>query len=490
MNEEELNFKTDLIIPEKFYKECLSADYNINDMNKIKEYLDDSDSLIKLKGLVGLRKILKIEEAKEEPALIYNDINKLFNLLENYPTEFKSECLTCLSCIEEYNIKVENKIKNEPTDKIINIILYILEYPKKFNLELIHANLKYISLLVNNNEITKKLGIEKLYKTIKNLIENVYPSDITKISICLTILSKIIENNKKTPENENIYIESIPLSNEMLNKFESNKDIAITSLHILYFITNDVDKMPLLSKKILDTILEIHLLDKIISKIDKLDVEDEKLEILYSSRIIGNFAAMEDSFYTDKVIELNVLDKLKILIQDKYSPSTRKEIAWIISNVAAGTQEQLNTLYENNFPDILFDMILNGEEGDIKNHCLWALYNFSNLNNQEYLNSLVESGFLDIIIKRLNIDSGDTLCCSMEALFNILSKRKNVDPANFNIIESKIEELNILNELKNFLNNNNHMKKICRDKAKTILNKCFAIENVDQFLKESQAEIK
>ena len=40
----------------------------------------------------------------------------------------------------------------------------------------------------------------------------------------------------------------------------------------------------------------------------------------------------------DKVIELNILDKLKILIQDKYVFNIRKECAWIISNIAAGTK--------------------------------------------------------------------------------------------------------------------------------------------------------
>jgi hypothetical protein len=223
------------------------------------------------------------------------------------------------------------------------------------------------------------------------------------------------------------------------------------------------------------------LLKKIINKIDKLNPDDDKVEILISVKIIGNFAAMENSYYTDKVIELNILDKLKILIQDKYSFDIRKESAWIISNIAAGTTNQLNLLYDNNFPDIIFDNVLNGNEDSIKYNILWALYNFSNIKNMEKLNSLIERGFIDIIINRLKIDQGDILCCSLEALYNILKIGKNNDPASYNIIESKVYELDILNELKNF-SINYHVTGAAKNKIKDILNNYFGIVDIEQFL--------
>ena len=48
------------------------------------------------------------------------------------------------------------------------------------------------------------------------------------------------------------------------------------------------------------------------------------------------------------------------------------------------------------------------------------------------------SKIIDIIMKRLNTDTGDILCCSLEALYKILCEGKKKDPAFFNIIETKI----------------------------------------------------
>ena len=101
MSSDELNFKTDLIIPETFYKESSCLEYNVNDLDKIIKLLDCLDPLNILKGLIGLKKLLLIEGEKEEPNILYNDINKLFNLLEKYPVDYKYECLICLTAIEK-----------------------------------------------------------------------------------------------------------------------------------------------------------------------------------------------------------------------------------------------------------------------------------------------------------------------------------------------------------------------------------------------------
>ena len=58
MSSDELNFKTDLIIPETFYKECSCLEYNVNDLDKIIKLLNCLDPLNILKGLIGLKKII------------------------------------------------------------------------------------------------------------------------------------------------------------------------------------------------------------------------------------------------------------------------------------------------------------------------------------------------------------------------------------------------------------------------------------------------
>ena len=65
---------------------------------------------------------------------------------------------------------------------------------------------------------------------------------------------------------------------------------------------------------------------------------------------------------------------------------------------------------------------------------------------------------------------------------------KKKDPANYNIIENKVNELNVLNEIKNVLKQNS--EEIVSKKSKIILNDYFQIEDIDQFLKEEKEEEK
>ena len=115
-----------------------------------------------------------------------------------------------------------------------------------------------------------------------------------------------------------------------------------------------------------------------------------------------------------------------------------------------------------------------------------ALYNFSNINNMEKLNNLIERGFIDIIINRLKLDQGDVLCCSLEALNNILIRGKNNDPANYNMIEGKVHELDILNELKNFALDY-QLSDTAKNKLRDILINYFGIADVNQFLNSNNA---
>ena len=482
MQEDEFKFKTDIIISDEYCKslESESKSYNINDVPIFISCLSESDPLKKYKGLFGLRTLLLKEFLNENPKQLYNgDINILFNIFENYPEKFKIHCLKCIILIESINFKIEKQIKNEPSEKTIQIMLYILEFHEKMKLELLILDLEYINLL-NKEYYIDKLASEKLYNNIKNLLLNKFSIDEKICQISLMILITLIKAKKEFAKNDKI-LEIIPCLNDIMDKYQSNSKIKTSVLNLLYELTeiNIASDNPI-REKLINKIIELKILQKLIDDSDKLDIVEEKMQLQYSIRTIGNIASMPEEEYTDKIIEYNGLDKLKILMQKKYPFEIRKEISWIISNIAAGTNQQLTKLYEKDFQSILFDVITNGEENKVKENCLWALYNFCNINNMEYLDNLVEIGIIDIIIKRLKIDSGDVLCCSLEALNNILSEGKKRDPASFNIIESKINEYDLLNDLKGLLKNCE--EEMLKNKIETILDNYYGIQDFDKFL--------
>ena len=483
MQEDEFKFKTDIIISDEYCKliESESKSYNINDLPIFISCLSESDPLKKYKGLFGLRTLLLKEFLNENPKQLYNgDINILFNIFENYPEKFKIHCLKCIILIESINFKIEKQIKNGPSEKTIQIMLYILEFHEKMKLELLNLDLEYINVLINKEYYIDKLGAEKLYNNIKNLLLNKFSIDEKICHISLMILIRLIKAKNEFAKNDKI-LEIIPCLNDCMDKYQSNSKIKTCVLNLLYELTeiNIASDNPI-RVKLINKIIELKILQKLIDVIDKLDIVEEKMQLQYSIRTIGNIASMPEEEYTDKIIEYNGLDKLKKLMEKKYSFETRKEVSWIISNIAAGTNQQLTKLYEKDFQSILFDVITNGEENKVKENCLWALYNFCNINNMEYLDNLVEKGIIDIIIKRLEIDSGDVLCCSLESLNNILSEGKKKDPASFNIIESKINEYDLLNNLKCLLKNCE--EEMLKKKIEAILDNYYGIEDLEKFL--------
>ena len=306
----ELKFKTEIKVSEEYYSTCKEANYNKNDFSQIIKNLNEPDPLNKLKGLVGLRKLYLIEKEKKEPVQIFEEIDVLYNILENFPEEFKYESLVCLICIESINLVLNKSIKNEPTQKIIQILFYILSFPKQVKYEMLKADLEYVNLIIQNKEFVKKIGVENIcqvYEDIKKIIEKDFPNDTNIIKKCLELFCNFFEN-KELSQKFDKFSELISLLEGLITKFESNKDVLITSLQLLSILSN-VNKQPeQYTIKVMNEIIILNMLPKLIQYTELDNIEDNNNKIYYSLRILGNFASMENGFYTDQIIKVNVLD--------------------------------------------------------------------------------------------------------------------------------------------------------------------------------------
>jgi importin subunit alpha-1 len=76
-------------------------------------------------------------------------------------------------------------------------------------------------------------------------------------------------------------------------------------------------------------------------------------------RVIGNMVA-GNALQTQKVIDAGVLNYLhKTMFNEKRA--VRKETCWIISNIAAGTQQQIEALILNNFLPVMTRVVKNDD---------------------------------------------------------------------------------------------------------------------------------
>lgn len=429
-----------IIITEEFYKNCRENQYNINDYASLIKNIKGNKPLIQFKGLVGMSILSNEEKKKNEPKKMFNIlINNLFSFIMDYSEEFQYESLKCLINLEKINIKLDEKIKGKPSEILLDSILSRITKAKDIKINVLNNILKYIDIILNDNDILQTMISKNLREIITNILKD-FNNEPNIIKNSLKILCKVYDNKIVSIETIKNSVDMVPLIDDIFNKYQDQIKLLIYSLNFLYQLTYKGDEI------ILNKIISLNMVQKIIQFID----HDNEDIVFYSLKIIGNFAMKEDSFFTQKIIEFNALDGLKKTLSQDYKENIRIESSFTISNIAAGTQEQITLLYQNNFDELLIDIINNEEESKIKTNCLWALYNFSCIKNGQYLEELIQKGLMKIIIGRFKKDEGDILSCSFEALDNLLKYEKQIgNPAISNVIRNEIDNLDIYNELKN-----------------------------------------
>ena len=98
-------------------------------------------------------------------------------------------------------------------------------------------------------------------------------------------------------------------------------------------------------------------------------------------RTIGNIVAGEDDLQTQAVIDAGVLVPLKKLL-DTGRGSVRKETCWIVSNITAGTPEQIRAILENDLFRSLVH-ILHTNEFKIAKEACWAICNATSVYDKD-----------------------------------------------------------------------------------------------------------
>lgn len=171
---------------------------------------------------------------------------------------------------------------------------------------------------------------------------------------------------------------------------------------------------------------------------------------------IRNLANMVsgDNFSTSFVINLGILDGLKNLLNHS-KPIIRKEIAFLFSNIAAGTEEQVLSLLNVEGLLKLVGERLIEDEVNVKHECVWILCNLlSSLFMSELLaQKLIESGVMFALLQTKMIQKPEIQDIIREAFndyWNLLKNQgKDQDLKLFRIgLQAFIEKTEFTNNLK------------------------------------------
>lgn len=125
-----------------------------------------------------------------------------------------------------------------------------------------------------------------------------------------------------------------------------------------------------------------------------------------------------DDSQTQLVIDAGALQALHEIIYHK-KKTVRKEVCWSLSNITAGSFEQIQSCLNIGIIDKLIYLLIN-DELEIKKEAVWAVSNCTAGASAEQFKILVEKGILKALCSVLTIKDARILAVALEGIENIL----------------------------------------------------------------------
>ena len=441
-----------LSIPKDIYEKLTSEEIQPSDFNKIINLFHSQNIDDKFKGLIGIRKLLSIEPVPPIQEIIdLKIVPELVNLLENSPNEFKYEAIWSLTNLATGNPDQANTILiYGGIPKILNLLDSNIEEIKSQTIWLV-AN-----LIGDSPKIRDMLIEQKIFDKILTILAST--NDENYINTCTWAISNFFRV-KPIPNYETVYKCFKIIARVVMIYETTNTEFIIDATFIFSIITK---YYPQFIKEIID----IDLLPYIIKYLDI----DNKSVIMTCLRIVGNIASEDNANITQKLFDLNILDKLKYTLINE-SPSIRKESAFIISNLAAGTQRQIEIIIEQNFVQILYK-IFKVDSPKIKKEIVYAVGNLSSVENEKYMKKLVDDGILIFVNECIQNDDAKIIALALEILGHVLAFGQKKGELDYFIKE--IETMGMVDKLEKL---QTHEDQIIYEKTIQILDTYFETEN-------------
>ena len=442
-----------LSIPKDIYEKLTSEEIQPSDFSKIINLFNSQNIDDKFKGLIGIRKLLSI--ASQPPIQEIIDLKivpELIKLLDNSPNEFIFEAVWSLTNIAAGNPDQANTILiYGGVPKILNLLDSNIEEIKSQTIWLV-AN-----LIGESPKIRDTLIEQKIFDKILTILAST--NNENYINLSTWAISNFFRI-KPIPNYETSYKAFKIIARVIMIYETTNVEFITDACFILSVMTKNY-------KEFIKEIIDINLLPNIIKFLDI----DNKSVIMTSLRIIGNIAAEDNANQTQKLIDLGVLEKLKYTLFNQ-NLGIRKESAFIISNLAAGTQKQIETLIQQNFLQILYKVFKN-DLPKVKKEAIYGIGNLSSVENEKYMQKLIDDGILIFVYECMKNDETQFIALSLEILGNILAfAKKNGNLNNFLSEIEKIGMVDILEKLQV------HKDQMIYEKTIQILDTYFETENI------------
>ena len=192
-------------------------------------------------------------------------------------------------------------------------------------------------------------------------------------------------------------------------------------------------------------------------------------------RTVGNIVTGDD-MQTQVIINCGALSCLLHLVTSNQKKSIKKETCWTLSNITAGTKEQIQAVIDANIIPPLVQL-LSYAEFDIKKEAAWALSNATSGGMPHQIKFLVTCGCIKPLCDLLTCSDARIIIVALEGLENILKVGEDEKTANgMNPYVTQIEDAGGLDKIEHL---QEHQNEDIYNKAVTLLESYFELEDVE-----------
>ncbi|PIN01020.1 Karyopherin (importin) alpha [Handroanthus impetiginosus] len=175
-------------------------------------------------------------------------------------------------------------------------------------------------------------------------------------------------------------------------------------------------------------------------------------------RTVGNIVTGDD-LQTQVIIDNRALPCLLNLLTQNYKKSIKKEACWTISNITAGSRDQIQAVIEAGIISPLV-VLLQNAEFEIKKEAAWAISNATSGGTNEQINFLVREGCIKPLCDLLVCPDPRIVTVCLEGLENILkvgeAEKNQGNTGEVNVFAQMIEDAEGLEKIENLQSHDNN----------------------------------
>ena len=235
-----------------------------------------------------------------------------------------------------------------------------------------------------------------------------------------------------------------------------NEDAKVDALWALSYISDGDEEH-------IDAVLECNVAQLLVDILGK-----ESRMLTPALRAVGNIVTGNDK-QTQSMIHANLFEKMQFLLNNERR-LIRKEACWVLSNIAAGTEQQIGSVLGKHGCMAIVAEMAETATWEVRKEAIWVVSNVATGGNKFHVQAVVECGAIDALCSVMDINDTKMLLVALDALESILRVGQELGKDYCSFVDEcdGLEKLELLQE---------HASDDVYKKAVDIIEKYFGCED-------------